>query len=158
MTLLPVTVPVSGFAVPPFPEMLPEEPLREIYSMDIQPPEVRALLLDFQRRFAGQDGGAVLDGRDSGTVVCPDADVKLYVTASPEERARRRHRELGEAGEPADFPAVLADIQRRDERDESRPNAPLRMAPDAVLLDTTELDADAAFETARLILEKQVRP
>ena len=94
----------------------------------------------------------------SGTVVCPDADVKLYVTASPEERARRRHRELGEAGEPADFPAVLADIQRRDERDESRPNAPLRMAPDAVLLDTTELDADAAFETARLILEKQVRP
>jgi cytidylate kinase len=118
---------------------------------------VRETLLAFQRRFAGQEGGAVLDGRDIGTIVCRDAEIKLYVTASPEERARRRQRELALAGEPADFDAVLADIQRRDARDQGRPNAPLRMADDAVLLDTTELDANAAFARALAIVESRSR-
>ncbi len=118
---------------------------------------VRETLLAFQRRFAGQEGGAVLDGRDIGTVVCTEAEIKLYVTASLEERARRRQRELAVAGEPADFDAVLADIQRRDARDQDRPNAPLRMADDAVLLDTTELDANAAFARALTIVESRSR-
>jgi cytidylate kinase len=118
---------------------------------------VRETLLAFQRRFAEQDGGAVLDGRDIGTVVCTGADIKLYVTASPEERARRRQRELALAGEPAEFDAVLAEIQRRDARDQGRPNAPLRMADDAILLDTTELDADAAFTRALAIVESRSR-
>jgi cytidylate kinase len=118
---------------------------------------VRETLLAFQRRFAEQEGGAVLDGRDIGTVVCTGADIKLYVTASPEERARRRQRELALAGEPAEFDAVLAEIQRRDARDQGRPNAPLRMADDAILLDTTELDADAAFARALAIVESRSR-
>ena len=118
---------------------------------------VRETLLAFQRRFAEQEGGAVLDGRDIGTVVCTGADIKLYVTASPEERARRRQRELALAGEPAEFDAVLAEIQRRDARDKGRPNAPLRMADDAILLDTTELDADAAFARALAIVESRSR-
>jgi CMP/dCMP kinase len=118
---------------------------------------VRDTLLAFQRRFAGQEGGAVLDGRDIGTIVCPHADLKFYVTAAPEERARRRQRELAASGEPADFAAVLADIQRRDARDQGRPNAPLRMAEDAILLDTTELDADAAFRRALAIVESRSR-
>ena len=118
---------------------------------------VRDTLLAFQRRFADQAGGAVLDGRDIGTVVCPGADIKLYVTASPEERARRRQRELAQAGQPAEFDAVLADIQRRDARDQGRPNAPLRMADDAVLLDTTELDVEAAFARALVIVESHLR-
>jgi cytidylate kinase len=118
---------------------------------------VRETLLAFQRRFAAQEGGAVLDGRDIGTVVCTGAEIKLYVTASPEERARRRQRELGQAGEPADFETVLADIQRRDARDQGRPNAPLRMADDAILLDTTELDANGAFAKALSIVESRSR-
>jgi cytidylate kinase len=119
--------------------------------------DVRLTLLEFQRRFARQEGGAVLDGRDIGTIVCPDADLKFYVTASPEERARRRQRELSQAGEPAEFDAVLAEIRRRDSRDEGRPNAPLRMAEDAVLLDTTALDADAAFAEALRIVGSRLR-
>jgi cytidylate kinase len=95
----------------------------------------------------------VLDGRDIGTVVCPNADLKLYVTASATERARRRQRELEAAGEPADFAAVLGDIERRDARDTSRGTAPLRIAPDAVVLDTTDLDADGAFRAALAIVE-----
>ena len=118
---------------------------------------VRDALLAFQRDFAGQAAGAVLDGRDIGTVVCTGADIKLYVTASPEERARRRQRELALAGEPAEFDAVLAEIQRRDARDQGRPNAPLRMADDAILLDTTEPDADAAFARALAIVESRSR-
>jgi cytidylate kinase len=119
--------------------------------------EVRAILLDFQRRFARQEGGAVLDGRDIGTVVCPDAPLKLYVTASPEERARRRLRELAQSGQPADFDTVLSDIQRRDARDAGRPSAPLRQSEDAILLDTTDLDADGAFRKALLIVESRLR-
>ncbi|MGX7705700.1 (d)CMP kinase [Methylobacterium sp. Gmos1] len=110
--------------------------------------EVRAALLDWQRRFAGAPEGAVLDGRDIGTVVCPDAAVKLFVTASAEERARRRHRELDGRGEPVAYEAVLADILRRDARDADRDAAPLRVAEDAVVLDTTALDAEAAFRAA----------
>lgn len=116
-------------------------------------PGVRAALVAQQRAFAGQPGGAVLDGRDIGTVICPGADVKLYVTAAPEERARRRALELGAKGEAADYEAILADIRRRDERDAGRSAAPLRAAPDAVLLDTTALDAEGAFRAARDLVE-----
>ncbi len=118
-------------------------------------PEVRAALLALQRDFAGQPGGAVLDGRDIGTVVCPGADVKLFVTASPQERARRRHRELLGRGEAADYDGILADILRRDERDASRSAAPLRPAEDARLLDTTDLDADGAFRAALALVDER---
>ena len=111
-------------------------------------PEVRDLLRAFQRRFAATPPGAVLDGRDIGTVVCPDADVKLFVTASPEERARRRWKELKESGENAVEADILADLRLRDARDSERSVAPLRRAPDAHLLDTTELDIEAAFRAA----------
>lgn len=111
-------------------------------------PEVREALLAFQRAFAGQVPGAVLDGRDIGTVVCPDAGVKLFVTASPEERARRRFVELQQKGEPVRYEAVLAAIRERDERDMGRSAAPMKAADDALLLDTTELDIEAAFDAA----------
>ncbi|HEY9361342.1 MAG TPA: (d)CMP kinase, partial [Xanthobacteraceae bacterium] len=97
--------------------------------------------------------GAVLDGRDIGTVIFPDADVKIFVTASPEVRARRRAAELEQAGGRIDEAEVLADIRRRDERDSTRAVAPLRAAPDAYLLDTTHLDIDAAFRAAIDIVE-----
>jgi CMP/dCMP kinase len=111
-------------------------------------PEVRKELLAYQRAFARRKPGAVLDGRDIGTVICPDAEAKLFVTATPEERARRRHRELKQAGMSISEAEVLADIRRRDERDKGRAAAPLRRAEDAVLLDTTNLDIDAAFRAA----------
>jgi cytidylate kinase len=117
---------------------------------------VRDALLAFQRGFAGQPPGAVLDGRDIGTVVCPHADVKLFITASAEERARRRHRELLARGENPAYETILNDIRRRDERDMNRSNAPLRAAGDAVTLDTTDLDADGAFRAAlELVKAKQ---
>jgi cytidylate kinase len=109
---------------------------------------VRAALLQFQRDFARRPPGAVLDGRDIGTVVCPDADVKIYVTASSEVRARRRYLEKVSRGEPATYEAVLDDIRRRDQRDASREAAPMRQAPDAFLLETSNLDIEAAFNTA----------
>ncbi|MDP2618940.1 MAG: (d)CMP kinase [Hyphomicrobiales bacterium] len=111
-------------------------------------PGVRDLLRAFQRRFAASPPGAVMDGRDIGTVVCPDADVKLYVTASPEERARRRWKELTQSGEDAVLADILADLEHRDARDRERAVAPLRRATDAHLLDTTELDIEAAFRAA----------
>jgi cytidylate kinase len=114
---------------------------------------VRAELLAYQRAFARRKPGAVLDGRDIGTVICPEADVKLFVTAAPEERARRRYRELCEAGDSITEADVLADIRRRDERDKNRAAAPLRMAEDAVLLDTTNLDIDAAFKAAIALID-----
>jgi CMP/dCMP kinase len=117
-------------------------------------PEVRAALLAWQRRFAADPAGAVLDGRDIGTVVCPAASVKLFITASALERARRRHRELAGRGEAASLEGILADIEARDARDSSRSAAPLRMAEDAVRLDTTDLDAAAAFAHAREIIER----
>jgi cytidylate kinase len=116
-------------------------------------PQVRAALLDLQRDFAGRPPGAVLDGRDIGTVVCPGADVKIFVTAAAEERARRRTLELRGRGVAADEAAILADIRRRDERDSSRAAAPLRQAADAHLLDTTHLDIDAAVRAAIDIVE-----
>lgn len=118
---------------------------------------VRAALLDWQRRFAGAAEGAVLDGRDIGTVVCPDAAVKLFVTASAEERARRRHRELDGRGEAVAYEAVLSDILRRDARDADRAAAPLRVAEDAVVIDTTALDADAAFRAATGVVDGRDR-
>ncbi|HZT49572.1 MAG TPA: d(CMP) kinase [Hyphomicrobiaceae bacterium] len=111
-------------------------------------PAVRAALLAFQRDFARRSPGAVLDGRDIGTVVCPDADVKIYVTATPEVRARRRYLELQNRGEAATYDAVLADIRRRDERDAGRDASPMRAAEDAFLLDTSNLDIEAAFDAA----------
>ncbi|WP_372424206.1 (d)CMP kinase [Salinarimonas chemoclinalis] len=116
-------------------------------------PAVRAALLDRQRDFAAQAPGAVLDGRDIGTVICPDADVKLFVTASAEERARRRHRELVGRGDAPPYETVLADIHARDARDQGRATAPLRPADDAVLLDTSDLDVEGAFARAREIVE-----
>ena len=107
-------------------------------------PEVRAALLEFQRSFAKKPPGAVLDGRDIGTVVCPDAHAKLFITASAEVRARRRQMELG----ATDYEAVLADIRARDERDSQRATAPLVAAKDAVTLDTSEMDIDAAVAAA----------
>jgi cytidylate kinase len=114
---------------------------------------VRDALLDLQRRFADQPGGAVLDGRDIGTVICPEADAKLFVTATPEERARRRHRELLSRNEAAEFEVILADIRRRDERDMTRSAAPLRPAQDATILDTTAHDVEGAFRAALEIVE-----
>jgi len=118
-------------------------------------PEVRAAILAYQRTFAQSPRGAVLDGRDIGTVVCPDADVKLYVTASAEVRAERRYREKIARGEPATLEAVLADIKRRDERDAGRVASPMRPAADAFLLDTTDLDIEAAFDTAVGVISRK---
>jgi CMP/dCMP kinase len=116
-------------------------------------PEVRKLVLAFQREFGRAPPGAVLDGRDIGTVIFPDADVKIFVTATAEVRARRRAAELEQAGERINAADVLADIRRRDERDSKRAIAPLKAAPDAHLLDTTHLDIDAAFRAAIDIVE-----
>ncbi|PNG25147.1 (d)CMP kinase [Methylocella silvestris] len=116
-------------------------------------PEVRAALVDMQRRFAGRQGGALLDGRDIGTVICPDAACKIFVTASDEARATRRALELRGRGEKVDYGAVLEDIRKRDLRDSSRAAAPLRPAADAVVLDTTKLDVEAAFKAALVIVE-----
>lgn len=118
---------------------------------------VRNSLLSFQRQFAAQATGAVLDGRDIGTVVCPLADVKLFITAAPEERARRRYLELLSRNEIAEFTTILEDIRRRDERDSSRSLAPLKPAEDAIVLDTTTLDADAVFRAALERVENRIR-
>jgi CMP/dCMP kinase len=122
--------------------------LGEAASIVASHPEVRNALLAYQRAFARRKPGAVLDGRDIGTVICPDADVKLFVTATSEERARRRYRELKQVGIGISEADLLADIRRRDERDKGRAAAPLAQAEDAVLLDTTNLDIDAAFKAA----------
>jgi len=116
-------------------------------------PEVRAALIALQRNFAASKPGAVIDGRDIGTVIAPDAEAKIYVTATPEERARRRILELRGRGETVDDAAVLADIRARDDRDMNRAVAPLKPAPDAVLLDTTLLGIDPAVRAAIDIVE-----
>jgi cytidylate kinase len=128
----------------------------EAASIVARIPDVRAALLEFQRAFARKPPGAVLDGRDIGTVVCPDADIKIFVTASPEVRARRRHLERLGRGESVTYEGVLADIRRRDERDAGRQAAPMRPAADAVLLDTSNLDIEAAFDTAVSVIIKKV--
>ncbi len=116
-------------------------------------PGVRAALLDLQQAFAAQAGGAVLDGRDIGTVIAPDAPAKLFVTATPQVRATRRWRQLTARGFDIGFEEMLADIQRRDARDAGRGAAPMVQAEDAVLLDTTDMDIEAAFDAARRIVE-----
>ena len=116
-------------------------------------PEVRAALVDFQRAFARRAGGAVLDGRDIGTVICPEAEVKLFVTASAECRADRRFSELRAKGADVTPEIVLADVLARDARDSGREHAPLKPAADAVTLDTTDLSIDEAIEAALAIVE-----
>lgn len=116
-------------------------------------PEVRAALLSLQQNFARRTEGAVLDGRDTGTVIAPQAAAKIFVTARPEVRAWRRHKELTERGETLAYDTVLAEIRKRDARDSGRAIAPLKAAPDAVLLDTTDLDIEAAFRQVLSIVE-----
>ena len=127
--------------------------LGEAASLVAWHPEVRKTLLAYQRAFARRKPGAVIDGRDIGTIVCPDADVKLFVTATPEERARRRYREFKDDGIDVTEKEVLADILARDARDKNRAVAPLRQAEDAVLLDTTNLAIDAAFRAAISLID-----
>ena len=116
-------------------------------------PKVREVLVNFQRQFAADPPGAVLDGRDIGTVICPNADVKIFVVADPRVRARRRTLEARSRGEDADEEAVLADIIKRDERDQNRPIAPLRPAADAHTLDNSNLDIEAGVRAAIAIVE-----
>jgi cytidylate kinase len=116
-------------------------------------PAVRRALLDFQRAFAKREPGAVLDGRDIGTVIFPEAQAKFFVTASVEARATRRWRQLSARDSAVTYDETLADIRRRDARDAAREAAPMRPSPDAVLLDTTDLDIDGAFDAARRIVE-----
>lgn len=117
-------------------------------------PEVRKALVDFQRQFAAGPPGAVLDGRDIGTVICPDADVKIFVVADPKVRAHRRTLEARARGEVADEALVLADILKRDERDKNRAAAPLRQADDAHVLDNSRLDIEGGVRAAIEIIEK----
>jgi cytidylate kinase len=116
-------------------------------------PDVRRALVEAQRIFARRQPGTVLDGRDIGTVVCPDADVKLYITASPPVRAGRRYEEIIATGGETDFGTVLADILKRDQRDMGRADSPLKPAEDAHLIDTSEMDISAAFEAAKTIID-----
>lgn len=118
-------------------------------------PEVRAFLLDFQRRLA-EEHSVVMDGRDIGTVVLPQADVKIFLTASPEARAERRWKELEQRGQQADFETILRDIRQRDSQDEHRTAAPLRQAEDAVLLDTTHLDLEGSLEALLDIVKERI--
>ncbi|MFZ5608132.1 MAG: (d)CMP kinase [Pseudomonadota bacterium] len=136
---------------------LRHEEIGRVASQVARHPAVRAALLDYQRRFAhappGGAAGAVIDGRDIGTVVCPDADVKIYLTASSQVRAQRRSRELAGQGKAVDEAAILADIIARDAEDSARPIAPLKPAPDAVLLDSSNLDIEAALAAALAIVK-----
>lgn len=132
------------------------EPVSAIASRISAYPSVRAALLSRQQDFARQDGGAVLDGRDIGTVIAPEADVKLFVTASAEVRAQRRLKELQGRGMHAHYEDVLADIRARDERDSSREVAPLMPANDAILLDTSDLDVEASTAEAIRLAELRI--
>ena len=136
---------------------LRSEPVSKIASMISAYPTVRAALLERQQDFARQDGGAVLDGRDIGTVIAPDADVKLFVTASPEVRAQRRLMELQDRGMSAHYEEVLADICSRDARDSGRDVAPLKPAMDALRLDTSEFSLDQAIAEALRLAEERLR-
>ena len=132
---------------------LRQDAIGQLASICSAHPLVRAALLQRQKRFARQPGGAVLDGRDIGTVICPDADVKIYVVADPAVRARRRTLEAKGRGEAADEALVLADILKRDERDQNRPVAPLKPAEDAYLLDNSNLDIEGGVRAAIDIVE-----
>lgn len=118
---------------------------------------VRRALVEAQRSFAAREPGTVLDGRDIGTVVCPHAPVKLYVTASPEVRAKRRYDEILAGGGVADFETILDDIRRRDERDMGRADSPLKPADDAHLLDTSEMSIEAAFSAAKSVIDAALK-
>jgi len=135
---------------------LRSEPVSKIASSISAYAPVRAALLKRQQDFAAQPGGAVLDGRDIGTVIAPGADVKLFVTASPEVRAERRMRELESRGMHAHYDDVLADIHSRDERDSTRAVAPLKPAPDAILLDTSKLSVEEAIAEAVRLAERSL--
>jgi cytidylate kinase len=137
-------------------EELRSEPVSRIASRISSYPSVREALLERQKDFAGPAGGAVLDGRDIGTVIAPDANAKLFVTASAEVRAQRRVRELLTRGMPGHYDDVLLDIQSRDERDANRDIAPLRQAEDADLLDTSDLDIDQSIARAIQLVEARV--
>ena len=136
------------------PERLRSREMGEASSVVAAIPAVRASLIDMQRSFAARSEGAVLDGRDIGTVICPSATVKIFVTASPETRAQRRALELASRGEDVDYAAILEDVRARDARDSERALAPLKAAEDAVMLDTSALDPDEAFAAALAIVEK----
>ncbi|MDF2494642.1 MAG: (d)CMP kinase [Microvirga sp.] len=137
--------------------VLREEDIGKLASVVSAHPLVRAALLQRQKRFAHQDGGAVLDGRDIGTVIAPDADAKLFIRATPTIRARRRHNELVAHGASVSFDQVLADIRARDQRDSSRSTAPLVPANDAALLDTSFLSIEASIEKAIALVEARRR-
>jgi cytidylate kinase len=142
-----------GLALAGFDEnLLRGREMAEAASIVAAIPEVRAALADMQRTFALRPGGAVLDGRDIGTVICPEACPKIFVTASVDARATRRALELQAQGEIVEYAGVLADIVRRDARDKNRATAPLLPAADAIVLDTTTLDAEAAFKAALAIV------
>ncbi|WP_156392818.1 (d)CMP kinase [Rhizobium sp. Root1220] len=134
-------------------DVLSKHEIGEAASKIAVMPGVRRALVEAQRRFSGKQPGVVLDGRDIGTVVCPDAPVKLYVTASPEVRARRRFEEIRGKGTTADFDAIFEDVKRRDERDMGRTDSPLKPAEDAHLLDTSEMSIEAAFQAAKSIID-----
>lgn len=136
-----------------FDERLKSHAIAEAASIVSAIPDVRAALVAFQRDFAAEQPGAVLDGRDIGTVICPQADVKIFVVADPQVRARRRTLEARARGEAADEAAVLADILKRDERDRNRAVAPLKPAPDAHTLDNSNLDIEAGVRAAIDIVE-----
>jgi CMP/dCMP kinase len=137
-----------------FDDALKSRAVGEAASIVSAIPEVRAVLVTFQRQFAASPPGAVMDGRDIGTVICPDAPVKIFVTASPQVRAQRRAKEFAAQGQAVDEAAVLADILARDERDTTRKVAPMKQAADAHLLDTTDMDIDAAFHAAVGLVER----
>jgi cytidylate kinase len=137
---------------------LRSEPVSRIASAVSAYPGVRAALLKRQQDFAAQPGGAVLDGRDIGTVIAPEARVKLFVTAAPEIRAKRRMGELLSRGMPSHYDDVLADIRARDERDSKRDVAPLKPAADAIMLDTSDLEIEAAIAEAIRLVEARVSP
>jgi cytidylate kinase len=144
-----------GLALTEFNEtLLRVREMAEAASIVAAIPEVRAALVELQRTFAHRPGGAVLDGRDAGSVICPEACPKIFVTASAEARAARRALELKSQGEKADYAAVLEEILRRDARDKNRATAPLMAAKDAIVLDTTTLDAEAAFKAALAIVNR----
>ncbi|GEM72647.1 (d)CMP kinase [Sphingomonas aquatilis] len=132
---------------------LRQDAIGQLASIVSAHPLVRAALLQRQKRFARQPGGAVLDGRDIGTVIAPDADAKLFVKATPQVRAQRRHRELQSHGSDVSFDKVLADIRARDARDSARSTAPLTMAADAALLDTSALTIEASVAKAIALVE-----
>lgn len=136
------------------PERLRTREMGEASSVVAAIPAVRAALIDMQRSFAARAEGAVLDGRDIGTVICPNATVKIFVTASPETRAQRRALELAGRGEEVDYAVILEDVRTRDARDSERALAPLKAADDAITLDTSALDREEAFAAAQAIVEK----